>query len=200
MWDYALNCNKFTNDCVERVTRVGVPLYWGGVQRSFQGHIKVISRSNSTKNTMLCLPTLSMRELSVIYDCSWIIRGQALFQKVSQVVLRYLRSTRVVVAPSDFPYFHLRINSLFNCSFSRTRNWMPKVTKYSSVELCLELQQIYKWLCGKGNTGWSSTILRWCAKVIPRSYQGHIKVKLDKKYHVMPSNFIYAWAKCYIWL
>ena len=30
--------------------------------------------------------------------------------------------------------------------------------------------------------GWSSPILRWCAKVIPRSYQGHIKVKLDKKY------------------
>ena len=28
-----------------------------------------------------------MRELGVIYDCSWIIQGQALFQKVFQVVL-----------------------------------------------------------------------------------------------------------------
>ena len=56
---------------------------------------------------------------------------------------------------------------------------MPKVTKYSSVELqlCHELQQIYIWLYGKGSMGWSSTILR----CVQKSYQGHMKVKLDKK-------------------
>ena len=47
-----------------------------------------------------------MRELSVIYDCSWIIQGQAPFQKVSQVVL----STRGVAyqssdSPFGFPLF-----------------------------------------------------------------------------------------------
>ena len=32
-----------------------------------------------------------MRELSVIYDCSWIIQSQALFQKVFQVVTLFMR-------------------------------------------------------------------------------------------------------------
>ena len=42
-----------------------------------------------------------MRELSVIYDCSWIIQGHAPFQKVSQVVLRYPSSD----SPFGFPLF-----------------------------------------------------------------------------------------------
>ena len=56
-----------------------------------KGHSKVISRlykgqtrSKIQKKNILCLPTLFMR---VIDDCSWIIEGQALFQKVFQVVL-----------------------------------------------------------------------------------------------------------------
>ena len=42
-----------------------------------------------------------MRELSVIYDCSWIIQGPAPFRKVSQVVLRYPSSD----SPFGFPLF-----------------------------------------------------------------------------------------------
>ena len=58
------------------------------MQRSFQGHIKVkLDKKCEKIYFILCLPTLFMRELSVIYDCSWIIQRQALFQKVLQVAL-----------------------------------------------------------------------------------------------------------------
>ena len=187
------------------VGRVGVALYWGWTKRSCRGHVKVIWRSISIKLqqiAILCLQTWFMRELSIIYDCSWIIQGQAPFQKVSQVVLRYPRSTRVVIAPSDLPNFHLRINSLFISPFSRTKIECQKWPNIVVLNYALNCNK-FTYDCGKGNTGWSSTILRWCAKVIPRSYQGHIKVKLDKKYEkyrFMPSNFIYAWAKWYIYM
>ena len=60
---------------------------------------------------------------------------------------------------------------------------MPKVTKYSSVELqlCLEEQQMYIYDCVERVTRVKrSTVLRWRAKVMPRLCQGHMKVKLDK--------------------
>ena len=46
-----------------------------------------VANGPTHKNSILCLPSLYMRELSVMYNCSWIIQGQALFQNVFQVVL-----------------------------------------------------------------------------------------------------------------
>ena len=104
--------------------------------RSCQGHMKVNLDKKIQQIAILCLPTWFIREQSLIYDYSWIIQGQAPFQKVSQVTLRYPRSTRVVIAPSDLLYFHLRINSLCNSPFARTKiecqKWPNiKVWKYA---------------------------------------------------------------------
>ena len=94
-------------------------LHFTGVER--KGHAEVMSRHMKViKNTILCLPTWFMRELSVIYDCSWIIQSSII--QVSQVALRYPRSTRVVIAPSDFPFgFSPSDKSLFNSPFPRTK-------------------------------------------------------------------------------
>ena len=154
------------------VGRVGVAPYCGWVQRSCRGHVKVIWRSISiknAKNTIVCLPTWFMQELSVITDSSW---GQAPFQKVSQVVLRYQRSTRVVIACLDFPYFHLRINSLLDSPFSRTKiecqKW-PNIVMWN-----------YALNCNKFTYDCVERVTRVVVPLylggVQRSFQGHIKV------------------------
>ena len=39
---------------MERVAWVGVPLYWGGVQKSYQGHMKVKLDKKNYKKYQFC--------------------------------------------------------------------------------------------------------------------------------------------------
>ena len=154
------------------VGRVGDSLQWGTLNakvmpRSWQGHMKV-NLNKKYKKYHLCLPTWFMRELSVIYDCSWIIQGQAPFQKV----LRYPRSTLVVIAPSDFPYFHLRINSLFNSPLSRTKiecqKW-PNIVVWNYALNCNK----FTYDCVE-RVAWVGAPLYWGG--VQRSFKCQIKV------------------------
>ena len=191
------------------MTWVGVELHRAVTPRSWQGHLKVTSRSNQHKGVKIayfcCFCSI---EISMIVETQ-LATNNELYQTYPNRLQGWYRVWRGYT-PANHPY----VTPVWN-----SKNWPNNKTMamfrpmVNTSILCEEIQPKYTWghgfrmyfsgvkvqtvyTCGPKGWGWA---LESCyPKVISRSQQGHSKVKSIQKYwikhiFVVSAPILFTW-------